>query len=128
MRALLAAAVWATTAAAHGACPPTPADGTVLTKDGVRLAWRVEQFPVVQGRPFALLLTVCPMQALLTAVDATMPEHRHGMNYRPTLQPLGEGRWRAEGLLWHMSGRWELRFDVHHQDRTQTLRQDVLLP
>ena len=37
-------------------------------------------------------------------VPARMPEHRHGMNYRPSLTPQGPGRWRADGLLWHMAG------------------------
>ncbi len=128
MKALLAAAAWAAAAAVHATCPSTADDGAPLATGPVSLAWRAEPAPIVQGRPFVLLLTVCPEQAVLTAVDATMPEHRHGMNYRPGLQALGGGRWRAEGLLWHMSGRWELRFDVRHGGRTHTLRQDVVLP
>lgn len=128
MRRLLAGVAGLTVAAVHAACPPTPADGAVLAEGPVRLAWRADPAPVVQGQPFALQLSVCPVQAVLTAVDATMPEHRHGMNYRPGLQPLGDGRWRAEGLLWHMSGRWELRFDMRHEGRAYTLRQGVVLP
>jgi hypothetical protein len=57
-----------------------------------------------------------------------MPEHRHGMNYAPSLQALGDGRWRAEGLLWHMSGRWELRFELGLGDAAHVLRQSVVLP
>jgi hypothetical protein len=41
-----------------------------------------------------------------------MPAHRHGMNYRPTVAARGGGRYRAEGLLLHMPGAWEFRFDV----------------
>ncbi len=41
-----------------------------------------------------------------------MPSHGHGMNYRPTLTALGAGRYRAEGLMLHMSGVWELAFIV----------------
>ena len=37
------------------------------------------------------------------------------------------GLWRAEGLLWHMGGRWELRLDVEAAGATQTLRQSVTL-
>lgn len=115
------------------ACPPVPADGRPLAADGVALAWRVEAAPggadaVPLSEPFALRLRLCPPQAELRAVDATMPAHRHGMNYRPTLRPLGEGRWRAEGLLWHMAGTWELRFDVVLDGRTRVLRQAVDLP
>lgn len=45
-------------------------------------------------------------------VDADMPAHGHGMNTEPRLSPLGEGRWRVEGLLFHMPGSWELYVDV----------------
>jgi hypothetical protein len=114
--------------AAQAVCPPPPADGTLLAAGEVSLAWRAEPAHIVQGQPFALLLTLCPAGAELAAVDATMPAHRHGMNYRPSLQPLGDGRWRAEGLLWHMSGRWELRLEVTYSGRVHTLRHDVLLP
>ena len=45
-------------------------------------------------------------------IDAHMPEHRHGMNYAPKITTLGPGRWRAEGLMLHMPGKWELMFVV----------------
>jgi cytochrome c peroxidase len=45
-------------------------------------------------------------------VDAHMPEHRHGMNYAPKVTALGPGRWRAEGLMLHMPGKWEFVFVV----------------
>jgi len=56
-----------------------------------------------------------------------MPEHRHGMNYRPTVATSGEGRYRAEGLLFHMPGRWQLLFDVERGGRTERLAADILL-
>lgn len=63
------------------------------------------------GAHFALELAVCPAPGELL-VDAWMPEHRHGMNYRPSVTALGDGRYRAEGLLFHMPGRWEYRFEL----------------
>lgn len=45
-------------------------------------------------------------------IDAHMPEHRHGMNYAPKVTTLAPGRWRAEGLMLHMPGKWELVFVV----------------
>jgi hypothetical protein len=99
----------------------------VLREEGVQLQWRALPAMVV-GKPFALDITVCPAQVELLRVDATMPDHRHGMNYRPSLLPQGPGRWRAEGLLWHMSGRWELRLDLKHEGRDLSLRQSVTLP
>ena len=66
-------------------------------------------------------------EAELVRVDATMPAHRHGMNYRPSVHNEGAGRWRVEGLLWHMSGLWELQVHVKLQQKTYTLRQNVTL-
>jgi hypothetical protein len=128
MRKFLVACLLASGTAASAACPPPPEAGQRLDGGPVQLAWRAEPAPIAVGRPFALQVTLCPADARLMRVDATMPEHRHGMNYRPSLQPLGGGTWRVEGLLWHMAGRWELRLDVESAGVTQTLRQSVTLP
>ncbi len=82
--------------------------------------WRV-------GQPVVLTLRLCPAQAQLLAMDATMPEHRHGMNYQAQLKPLGEGLWQVQGVLLHMAGRWELRFDTEHQGRRETRRESLVL-
>ena len=90
------------------------------------VAWRADPAPVVVSRHFALDVVVCaksgttPAQSL--AVDATMPAHRHGMNYRPTITPAGAGRFRAEGLMFHMPGAWEFTFDVVAADGTERVR------
>jgi hypothetical protein len=91
----------------------------------VRLAWRAP--PIVPGEMFGLQIALCPAHARLVAVDATMPEHGHGMNYAVRLQALDGGRWRADGLLWHMSGRWELRFDVDVDGQQHSLRHSLRL-
>ena len=80
---------------------------------------------MVVGKLFAVVVKVCPADATLTRVDATMPEHRHGMNYRPSIQQLGPGLWRAEGLMFHMPGLWEMRLDVQSGGATTTLRDPV---
>jgi cytochrome c peroxidase len=59
-------------------------------------------------------------------VDAHMPEHRHGMNYAPKVAALGPGRWRAEGLMLHMPGKWEFVFVLDGEriaDRREILGQ-----
>ena len=49
--------------------------------------------PIVVSRHFALDVVVCPKPGAAAprslAVDATMPAHRHGMNYRPTITAAG---------------------------------------
>ena len=54
-------------------------------------------------------------------VDAHMPEHRHGMNYAPEVKPTGPGRWRAEGLMFHMPGKWEFVFEVRAAGTTDRM-------
>jgi hypothetical protein len=88
----------------------------------------LQQGSVQVGRHFAIEVQVCPADAVLARVDATMPEHRHGMNYRPSLKPLGGGRWRAEGLMFHMPGTWALRLDVQAAGRTESLRDTITQP
>ena len=86
--------------------------------------------PVIEvGRHFTVDIRVCAegTPPVLTRIDADMPEHRHGMNYRSTLAAKGEGRWVAEGLLFHMPGRWRLLFDVEHGGRRTRLAADVVV-
>jgi len=117
-------------ALAQADCPPAAADGRVLRQGSVLLAWRAlraAEPPIVVGEHFSLLVQVCPADVGLVRVDATMPEHRHGMNYRPELQALGGGRWRVEGLMFHMAGRWELVFDLATGAGITRLADDVML-
>lgn len=125
---LLALAAVVPAAQAQTACPAAAPGAQVLREAGVQVQWQPVPAVITVGKAFALDISVCPTSAELTRVDASMPEHRHGMNYRPSLKSLGGGRWRAEGLLWHMSGRWELRLDLKHQGQDLQLRQSVTLP
>lgn len=126
-------ALWPVIVTAAAACPLTPSDGAALAGEGVQAAWQVADGQTIDvSRHFALRVRLCPADATLRAVDATMPAHRHGMNYRPTLQPLGDGLWRVEGLLFHMRGAWELTLSVQAPGATsqpaQVLRQAIALP
>ena len=98
-------------AAPAWACEPG-LEGTRVESTRFVLAYRAH--PKV-GSFFSIDVAACakagpPPRAL--KVDAHMPAHRHGMNYSPEVTALGPGRWRAEGLLLHMPGRWELVFVV----------------
>jgi hypothetical protein len=108
------------------ACPPAAAGATVLRQGGVQATWVAEPAPAV-SKPFALRVELCPARAELVRVDATMPEHRHGMNYRPRLVPAGPGRWTVDGLVWHMPGRWELLLVARLDGREERLVQSVVL-
>ena len=66
-----------------------------------------------------------PAAVATVRVDAQMPEHRHGMNYRPRVSARGDGLYVAEGLLFHMPGRWHLLFDVERGGRTERLEAEI---
>ncbi len=112
---------------AADACELPPGGQPVANGDGsVRLAYRFEPTELRTDRHFALLVDVCaaaPVEAV--RVDAQMPEHRHGMNYKPVVAKSSADRWRADGLLLHMPGRWEFRFDVRTGNRTERLTHAV---
>ena len=96
----------------------------------VQLAYRLLPDPVPVGQHFAIEIVLCPKgAAMLPAelrVDATMPEHKHGMNYQPSVKSLSPGQYRAEGLLFHMPGRWELVFELRDRSGTpQRLTQSL---
>jgi hypothetical protein len=82
--------------------------------------------PLKVGEHFSVEFAVCPAPESVR-VDAWMPEHRHGMNYRPTVLGQGAGRYRADGLMLHMAGRWELVFEVRSGGRTERLAADLRL-
>ncbi len=95
---------------------------------GVVVAFRMVPAPIEVGRHFSVEAIVCadpPPREL--RVDAQMPEHRHGMNYRARVSTAGDGRYVAEGLLFHMPGRWQLLFDVERDGRTERLVSDLVL-
>lgn len=98
------------------ACEPPPLDKATRI-DGARHVVLFRSAPAVPplNAPFALELSICARDGAAVAtprVDATMPAHRHGMNYRPSLSETKKGLFRAEGLLLHMPGRWEFVFEI----------------
>lgn len=106
------------------ACEPPPLEKATRI-DGARHVILFRSLPEVPplNAPFALELAVCAKDGAAVAaprVDATMPVHRHGMNYRPSLTSTAAGRFRAEGVLFHMPGRWQFAFEVGGERLTAT--------
>ncbi len=117
--AAAASAVQAGPPSAATACRADPArpDRLLATTPGLTLAIVPERWPIPVGRHFSVELTVCadrPGVALPTLIglDGDMPLHRHGMNYRATVEPLGAGRYVARGLMFHMPGRWRFTAEL----------------
>jgi len=107
-------------------CPLDLGHGTglVLFSSRHMVAFRPDPFRVEVGMPFTLIMNVCTKKgepAELVSVEAIMPAHKHGMNYAPTIVPGKDGRYRVEGMMFHMSGDWELTFDVRSDGEIERL-------
>ena len=119
-QALACAAVLLLSSPAFACDPPSLGAGQKLVdSEHYRVAWRVRPDPIAVSEPFALEISVCAKSAAQPAegiaVDAVMPEHRHGMNYRPSvarIESAAGARYRSEGWMFHMPGRWEIVFEV----------------
>lgn len=99
------------------------ADGTYIVR------WLPVNGAIPEAEVFGIAIeivrtdgSVLAKDAVVT-VDAEMPHHGHGMNLVPTVSQLDpKGNCVAEGLLFHMPGRWVLAIDVEEggvSERTQ---------
>ena len=118
MRALLVAGVLllAGTAQALACQMPVLESARTLTDDkGFALAWRFVPAQPRIGEFFVVEFAVCnsagPATPETLRVDATMPAHRHGMNFQPKIAATGPNTYRAEGMMFHMPGKWQLGFE-----------------
>ena len=105
--------------------------GAKVESDRVVVVYRTVPPKVAVGQHFAVEARVCAKGAgpapTALRVDADMPAHRHGMNYRTKVSAKGNGQYVAEGLLFHMPGHWRLLFDVDGGGRTERLTADLTL-
>ena len=126
MRRILAGVLLAATPAL--ACESPGAEYARLESQHFILWMATRPAVVPIGREFALDALLCAKGAAradAVGFDAWMPAHRHGMNSRPSVASLGGGRWRAEGFLFHMPGRWQFTFDVDTAAGRERLTRDV---
>jgi hypothetical protein len=82
-----------------------------VQRDGVTIVFATQPATVKIGHHFSVQGVVCPAVTTLR-VDADMPAHRHGMNYRASTELQADGRFNSRGLLFHMPGRWRFIFDL----------------
>ncbi len=121
----------APTMAAAQACGPEMPGSRQVESARFAVVYRTVPGKVAVGRHFAVELAVCPkgggQPPDSVRIDAQMPEHRHGMNYKADVIALPAGGYRAEGLMFHMPGRWEFIFDLRSGGRTDRLTQSLVL-
>jgi hypothetical protein len=124
VRRLAGAIIALACAATATACELPP--GVRLDSERISLSYWTIPAKIAVGQPFVLELAACPKTGAPIServkFDAHMPEHRHGMNYRTKVIPLGTGRFHSEGWLFHMPGRWEFLFDIGPERLTHSVR------
>ncbi len=102
---------------AAGCLPPDAGEAMKSAQSAqAAAALRLRPTPVKVGDPFVVEIRACTLDGSRIerlAIDATMPAHRHGMNYKPELVDLGNGRHEARGFLFHMPGTWQIALSVY---------------
>jgi hypothetical protein len=112
--------------------PPTGGSRDVKSNAGTyTVTYKSSPDPIPMNQLFDLSFSVASTQASKepprVEVDARMPAHGHGMNRVPKVTRQADGTFKAEGMLFHMPGHWELYFDVAQGGRTERAQVDVHL-
>lgn len=80
------------------------------------VCWRTPSGEVPRNEDFELEVWVlrdgAPVSGASLSVSAWMPDHGHGMLRQPRTELRDDGAFRVAGMLLHMRGHWQLRFDV----------------
>jgi hypothetical protein len=118
--------------------PPMAAEPPLLrgTGSGGRYRLHLELRPAspAVGELFEVWTTVRdaesaqPVRGARVVLDATMPEHAHGMVTAPEHSELGEGRYLTRGMKLHMPGRWRFHVHVVHEGYEEELALDYAQP
>jgi YtkA-like len=116
---------------ADTACPAEAEGFRRLKTAEAEIAYRWEPGELRVGQFFTAEVVACrvpgPEPVGQIALDATMPAHGHGMNYRPKAEPTGAGRYRFTGLMLHMPGTWRFTFDLFQGSRRTRVSHDLSL-
>jgi hypothetical protein len=110
------------------ACPAPDENFQRRALPGVEVAYRWEPAELKVGQFFAVDVIVCPAPgstAAIGGIDAIMPAHGHGMNYRPTAERIAPDRYRFTGLMLHMPGKWLITISVGHDTAVTRLSHEV---
>lgn len=98
---------------------------------GASESWSVEYESSLQPIPIntihSWVLTIrdadgAPVTGAAIEVEGGMPEHDHGLPTRPRVtEEIGDGRYRLDGLRFHMAGEWEIVVTIKADGKTRTV-------
>lgn len=92
----------------------------------VRIAFESVTIPI--NIPFKANVMICSeMEKMPSRVvpDATMPAHKHGMNYNPEVVKITNGHYVISNLVFHMPGVWQIEFTAYVDDKPIRFTHDV---
>ena len=95
----------------------TPPDG-FWTSDRFQVSFESDLKPIVINQIHQWIIQVqtldgAPVTKAEISIDGGMPDHDHGLPTDPQVTGnLGDGRYRVEGLRFHMQGQWELKITI----------------
>ena len=111
-------------------CPPLDGARKVESSRYV-LSYRTTPAKLAVSQHFSVELAVCAKDGQpapeSVRLDGFMPEHNHGMNYRAVVKSAGAGRYLADGMMFHMSGKWDFIFEVRGGGKTDRMTDTVML-
>jgi len=124
-----AAAVAIGLALPASACPTIEQGFRRLASTDAEVAYRWAPAELKVGQFFAAEVVACrapgPEPVGGIVIDATMPAHGHGMNYRPAAARAAPGHYRFTGLMLHMPGTWRVTIDLVQGARRTRLTHEV---
>ena len=88
------------------------------TSDRFQVSFESELKPIVINQIHQWIIQVqtldgVPVSKAEISFDGGMPDHDHGLPTVPQVtENLGDGRYRVEGLRFHMQGLWELKITI----------------
>ena len=97
--------------------------------DSLTMSYQLEDSTIVVGQHFSMLFNFCKNGKNVSvnhlALNANMPAHGHGMNYRISVVETASRQYKAEGFLFHMPGSWQVTGRVDYSNKTQTFEIDI---
>jgi len=111
------------------ALTPTPVEGDTFVSDRelfiVEFSSELEPIPINRIHGWELIIRTAGGEAVNGAkitIDGGMPAHDHGLPTRPRVtEDFGDGRYRVEGLRFHMGGGWEIIVMIDAGGRRDTV-------
>lgn len=129
----LIAGIFAATDAtqAEEQCGPQTAielSGSVNAPWTMQIELKPQDVPL--NKPFDAFVIICDQgthSPNRITVDATMPAHKHGMNYEPKTTQIGRRRYEVKNLVFHMPGIWRLEVTAYEDGKPHRYTYDVPL-